>query len=273
MVMPSWRIHTKYAVLMGIDGKIARAVNKAIDFRAGIHDAGLKSPIASLIPGTSPRDVPRFLTYSLIHGISLLIKTLGISKFLQNSLYQYAVALHYLLDEIDGIVKWYGSTALQNIDYEDKVGIINMALKRVEDKLHKPCEPRVLGGYVIGSPCNEAVIYVIGVIMNRAREIAQNNLDLLVEAVDEIIQENSRKGFEVGPVIIRDLLGCVCERIKRRGGKCLFTVNGRTLPMASAAERIANAARKGMIMISSPIVLTAGNIHELIEALQKYCNE
>jgi hypothetical protein len=43
--------------------------------------------------------------------------------------------------------------------------------------------------------------------------------------------------------------------------------------MAPAAKRIANAARKGMIMISSPIVLTADNIHELIEALQKYCNE
>ena len=271
--MPSWRIHTKYAVLMGIDGKIARAVNKAIDFRAGIHDAGLKSPIASLMPGTSPRDVPRLLTYSPIHGISLLIRTLGIGRFLQNPLYQYAVALHYLLDEIDSIVKRYGSKALQNIDYEDKVGIINMALRRMENKLHKPCEPRKLGGYVIGSPCNRAVIYVIDAIMSRAREIVQDNLDLLVEAVDEIIQENSHKGFEVGPVIILDLLGCVCERIKRRGGKCLFTVNGRTLPMAPAAKRIANAARKGMIMISSPIVLTADNIHELIEALQKYCDE
>lgn len=270
---PSWRIHTKYAVLMGIDRKIAKVVNKAIDFKAGIHDAGLKSPIESLIPGISPRYVPRLLTYSPEHGIILLIRTLGVRRFFLDESYQYAVALHYLLDEVDSIVKRFGSKVLQNIDYDTKEQIIIGALNKLSGKLYRPCDQSLLGGYIEINPCNEVVGSAISIVMDRAYKIVQNNLNLLIMAVDEIIKENGNKGFEVGPEIILSLLKCVCRHVKRRGGTCLFTVNGAILPMASAAVRIANIARKGTVMISGPIVLTASNTRELIQALQKYCDE
>jgi hypothetical protein len=104
----------------------------------------------------------------------------------------------------------------------------------------------------------------IDVLVGYMRRLLDEHGAVLEHCVDYIVEENrSKQTPEIGSGTIAGLLSEICRRC---GIKCLFYVNGKLLPPASAARKALSLLKKGekveLVSIEGKIRITANNSGE-----------
>ena len=116
--MPSWKLHDKWAVKMGIPLEVSKKINELID--SYLHDLGERKrvPIGPPIPIDKLRGIYAELPKIRVQTESILIELIT-EKFSKNLINQAleAALLHHWLDKIAGVIRDYGTIVSENVEF------------------------------------------------------------------------------------------------------------------------------------------------------------
>ncbi|MHA1506790.1 MAG: hypothetical protein ACTSR0_06405 [Candidatus Asgardarchaeia archaeon] len=209
--MPSWKLHDRWALKIGIPEEISREVNRLID-SGGRHDLGRSGrrggigPIEVIIT-TGPRDLLELLEEEFPDDFETALK---------------ASALHHLLDRIERMVKEAG---YEHIEISPE--LIEIAYDGIKSKLLKE--------YSHALVCDNATKIFIDVLKSVKNELLPMSNELTRDIIEEV--RRGRKAEPCGPLYIAKIL----KKISVYG---IITVDNKPLPLIAAAQKIYSKLRK-----------------------------
>ncbi|MEM3583546.1 MAG: hypothetical protein QXW42_06355 [Thermofilum sp.] len=248
--MPSHRVHQRCGSLIGLPIDVVRHVDVLIDTgKCGKHDIGLEIYTEKLSEELN-------LEAALELGVRRLFECLGAKGKLGED-YLKAAALHFLLDCVDRRMKSLGTLVFEGKAREALEDCIEWIDAKLRTQSYR---------YFLGEGLGEIEELVVSM-----RHLLDEHGAVLERCVDYIAEENrSKETPEIGSGTIARLLSEVC---RRRGIKCLFYVNGKLLPSASAAKKALSPLMKGekveLVSIEGKIRITANNSEEFFTKIME----
>jgi hypothetical protein len=245
--MPSHRVHQKCGSLIGLPIDVVRYVDVLIDTgKCDRHDIGLEIYTEKLSEELN-------LEAAIELGVRRLFECLGARGRLGED-YLRAAALHFLLDCVDRRMKSLGTLVFEGKGreaFEDCVEWIDAKLRTQSYR------------YFFGEGLEE-----IDVLVGYMRRLLDEHGAELERCVDYIVDEcRSKETPEIGPGTIAQLLSELCRRL---GIKCLFYVNGKLLPPASAARKALSLLERGEKV---ELVSVEGKIRVIANSREEFFNK
>jgi len=236
--------------LIGLPIDVVRYVDVLIDTgKCDRHDIGLEIYTEKLSEELN-------LEVANELGVRRFFECLGDTGRLGED-YLRAVALHFLLDCVDRRMKSLGTLVFEWKAREALEDCVEWIDAKLRTQSHR---------YFFGEGLEE-----IDVLVGYMRRLLDERGDVLERCVDYIVEENrSKQTPEIGSGTIAGPLSEVC---RRRGIKCLFYVNGKLLPPASAAKKALSLLMKGekveLVSIDGKIRITANNSEEFFDKIME----
>ncbi|AJB41993.1 hypothetical protein TCARB_0943 [Thermofilum adornatum 1505] len=236
--------------MIGLPIDVVRYVDVLIDTgKCGKHDIGLEIYTEKLSEELN-------LEAALELGVRRLFECLGAKGKLGED-YLKAAALHFLLDCVDRRMKSLGTLVFEGKAREALEDCIEWIDAKLRTQSYR---------YFLGEGLGEIEELVVSM-----RHLLDEHGAVLERCVDYIAEENrSKETPEIGSGTIARLLSEVC---RRRGIKCLFYVNGKLLPPASAAKKALSLLMKGekveLVSIEGKIRITANNSEEFFTKIME----
>jgi len=220
--MPSHEVHQRCGSMIGLPIDVVGYVDVLIDTgKCGKHDIGLEIYTEKLSEELN-------LEAAIELGVRRLFECLGAGGRLGED-YLLAAALHFLLDCVDRRMKSLGTLVFEGKAREALEDCVEWIDAKLRTQSYR---------YFFGEGLEE-----IDVLVGYMRRLLDERGDVLERCVDYIVEENrSKQTPEIGSGTIAGLLSEVC---RRRGIKCLFYVNGKLLPSASAARKALSLLERG----------------------------
>jgi hypothetical protein len=220
--MPSHKVHQRCGSLVGLPIDVVRYVDVLIDTgKCGKHDIGLEIYSEKLSEELN-------LEVALELGVRRLFECLGARGRLGED-YLVAAALHFLLDCVDRRMKSLGTLVFEGKAREALEDCVEWIDAKLRTQSYR---------YFFGEGLGE-----IDVLVGSMWRLLGEHGVVLERCVDNIVEENrSKQTPEIGSGTITRLLSEVC---RKRGIKCLFYVNGKLLPPASAAKKALSLLERG----------------------------
>jgi hypothetical protein len=208
--------------MIGLPIDVVGYVDVLIDTgKCGKHDIGLEIYTEKLSEELN-------LEAAIELGVRRLFECLGAGGRLGED-YLLAAALHFLLDCVDRRMKSLGTLVFEGKAREALEDCVEWIDAKLRTQSYR---------YFFGEGLEE-----IDVLVGYMRRLLDERGDVLERCVDYIVEENrSKQTPEIGSGTIAGLLSEVC---RRRGIKCLFYVNGKLLPSASAARKALSLLERG----------------------------
>jgi hypothetical protein len=175
-----------------------------------------------------------------------------------------AVALHFLLDCVDREMPYFGTERAR----EEPEKILQYCVKKLEEKW----KTQMYRYFYFN--VNEIETYIEDMV-ERVKFLVRNYKGILEKRVGEIANEKEMKailgGDERKLESIQEGYGSLIQMLtqlcRRRNIKCVFYVNYKPLPVATAAKKAQHLLEKGEeVTIMTPdrsIVITAKSLKEL----------
>jgi hypothetical protein len=248
--MPSHTVHQRCGSLVGLPIDVVRYVDVLIDTgKCGKHDIGLEIYTEKLSEELN-------LEAALELGVKRLFECLGARGRLGED-YLVAAALHFLLDCVDRRMKSLGTLVFEGKAREALEDCVEWIDAKLRTQSYR---------YFFGEGLGE-----IDVLVGSMRRLLDEHGGVLERCVDYIVEENrSKQTPEIGSGTIAGLLSMVC---RRRGIKCLFYVNGKLLPSASAARKALSLLERSekveLVSIDGKIRITANNSEEFFTKIME----
>lgn len=230
--MPSWKIHKKWAKIMGIPEHIVNEVNRIID-SGPIHDLGevkkYKTHIGDMSIPLRPQDTCMLLKMTLMSIYPDRKEYILAAK---------AAILHHILDKIERILKEHGALAAH-----DPTKLVKYAYE--DRRNHLICLEE------------ELFPQVLNLIQLNAHEI-----------IDDILKESNIN--TIGPSVVVQLLTEYVKHKKIKGVISIPSHMDRPLPVAAAARKIYTLLKQGeKVTIILDKIYEFTNIKDLVSTLLK----